>query len=165
MTTELQSSFRSAMRRLAATVCIITVAEKERNWGMTATSVSSLSAAPPSLLVCINRSASICEPIMRQRKMCINLLSPEHRELSRTFSGAAQPEERFTSGNWELLSASGPLLRDAQANILCDVEQTMTFATHEIVVGTVREIVLRGDVMPLIYQDGAYCAAAPLAAT
>ena len=53
------NAFRDAMRQLAAGVGIVT-AGKDNEWaGMTATSVTSLSLDPPTILACINREASI----------------------------------------------------------------------------------------------------------
>jgi flavin reductase len=54
---ELSRNFREAMRRLAATVNVVTARSGERCFGMTATAVTSLSMDPVSALVCVNRSA------------------------------------------------------------------------------------------------------------
>ena len=52
-------SFRLAMRRLAASVTVLTIMRDGRPLGMAATAVCSLSFDPPSILACINRSASL----------------------------------------------------------------------------------------------------------
>ena len=54
-----KSDFRKAMRRLTSAVTVITTAHEDRRYGMTATAVTSVSADPPSLLICVNRSASL----------------------------------------------------------------------------------------------------------
>ena len=60
---ELLSSFRTAMRHVAATVYAVTTGHGGGRYGILATAVSSLSFEPPSLLVCVNRSASLHAPL------------------------------------------------------------------------------------------------------
>ena len=47
----LEADFRKAMRTLTSAVCVVSTAHAGRRFGMTATSVTSLSAEPPSILV------------------------------------------------------------------------------------------------------------------
>jgi Flavin reductase like domain len=69
-------SFRAAMRELAGGVAVVTVGKDRDITGFTATSVSSLSAHPPRLLVCVAQSSASwlalqryplfrCEPLAR----------------------------------------------------------------------------------------------------
>jgi len=51
-------AFRDAMRRFATTVSIISCASDGCRDGMSATAITSLSVEPPSLLVCVNKSAA-----------------------------------------------------------------------------------------------------------
>ena len=51
-------SFRAAMRQLAGGVCLITHGVGAERAGQTGTSVTSLSADPPSLIVCVSRGSS-----------------------------------------------------------------------------------------------------------
>ena len=55
--------FRKAMRRVASTVNVISIYVDGQPMGITATAVSSISLDPPSLLVCINRAASLHAPM------------------------------------------------------------------------------------------------------
>ena len=55
---EVEHQFRAVMRRLAGGVTIITAGRDEDITGMTVTSLTSLSASPPRLLVSVNRQAS-----------------------------------------------------------------------------------------------------------
>ena len=61
-TDEIERQFRSVMRRLAGGVAVITAGRGEDITGMTVTSLTSLSASPPRLLVSINRQASSFGP-------------------------------------------------------------------------------------------------------
>jgi flavin reductase len=164
MTTELNIAFRAAMRRMAATVTVIsTTAENGSRHGMTATAVTSVSADPPAVLACVNRSAALHAQLGLGRRLCINLLHCSQQRLSEVFAGALEGEIRFTEGDW-LSNAEGvPYLADAQANIFCEIEALHAYGTHSVCIGRVTHATYRADVAPLIYQDGTYMCTGPLA--
>ena len=154
---ELAASFKAAMRRLAATVTIVTNSDAEtgRRSGMTATAVTSLSVDPPSLLVCVNRSASMHASFTAGRRFCVNILGEPHAELARSFGGRVEPELRFTEGEWQEDGAV-PFLADAVAAIFCAVDQLVDYGTHSIVIGRVELVRVREDQQPLIYGNGRF---------
>jgi flavin reductase (DIM6/NTAB) family NADH-FMN oxidoreductase RutF len=67
--------------------------------------------------------------------------------------------DRFRSGSWQE-ERGMPLLADAQANIYCEVDLPIPFATHTIFIARVIEARVSGTVRPLIYLDGRPCSAA-----
>ncbi len=158
MSAELTASFKSAMRRLAATVTIVTGGPEGKRGGFAATAVCSVSADPPALLVCVNRSASLHAHLTMGSLFCVNLLHGQHTELSHVFGGKVVPEERFNFGHWEHDADGIPYLVDAQANVFCTVDALMPYGTHTIVVGRVHEVRLHGDIAPLVYADGKFIA-------
>jgi len=160
---KMDAAFRGAMRRFASTVTIITAADHERRHGMTATAVSSLSATPPSLLVCINQRSLLHDVMSRARRFCVNVLHRDQAALSAAFSGASPPEKRFEIGRWSHTPDGTPYLIDAQANLFCRKAATIPYATHTILVGEVEQIGFLEAIAPLVYQNAAYCVAAPAA--
>ncbi|MBV8650501.1 MAG: flavin reductase family protein, partial [Alphaproteobacteria bacterium] len=52
-----EALFKTGMQLLASTVTLITSMVDGRRAGMAATAVSSLTADPPSLLICTNRTS------------------------------------------------------------------------------------------------------------
>jgi flavin reductase (DIM6/NTAB) family NADH-FMN oxidoreductase RutF len=153
---DLQAAFKSAMRRFAATVTILTGGSGDARSGMTATAVSSVSTSPPALLACVNRAASIHSIMKIGSPFCVNLLAAEHGPLSSAFGGMLPPEHRFSVGNWDVDGDGRPYLVDAQANIFCIVDAVLDYGTHTIFVGKVDAVRLHGDVRPLIYGDGRF---------
>lgn len=97
---ELRRNFVSAMRRLIATVTIITAGDASARAGMVATAVMSVSADPPSLVVGINREATVWQAVKDTGRFSVNLLATHHAPLVYPFSGQLQGEERFTLGEW-----------------------------------------------------------------
>jgi flavin reductase len=163
-TNDLARGFRDAMRRLAATVTVVSTHHDDVRHGMTATAVTSVSVEPATLLVCINQLASIHGPLLARRRFCVNLLHSGHAELSQNFAGELVGDARFTIGEWRAEEGDVPYLADAQANLFCDLDLAVPYATHTIVIGKVTAVRVRDEVAPLIYRDGRYAAAAALPA-
>lgn len=155
--------FRHAMRRLAATVTILSAVREGTRFGMTATAVTSVSMEPPALLCCVNQQAELHGSIVVGSGLCVNILHSSQTDLSRIFSGGAVGEQRFASGDWRDGPGGVPYLRTAQANIFCETDLTLSYGTHSVVIAKVKAVRIAGDISPLIYQDGRYMVAQSLA--
>ena len=155
---EILAAFKLAMRRLAATVTIVTAGRDGRRFGIAATAVTSVTAAPPTLLVCINQSASIHDIIVDSGHYCVNILGTRHADLVVPFGGRVRGEARFGHGDWSLGDGGVPYLDDAQASLFCAVRQTVAHGSHSIFIGEVMSVRLSDEIAPLIYQDGALAA-------
>ena len=160
----LRDDMLKAMRRMARSVAVISCRHGERRYSMSVTAVDSLSADPPSLLICINRNASIYPPLDAGADFCINLLAADQRDSAVVCSGRLTGEARYTSGEWEDDLLGVPSLRDAQANLFCQQDGRFDYGTHAVFIGRLREVRLAGEVSPLVYVDGAYTTSAPLGA-
>ena len=147
--------FRKAMRRVASTVNVISIYVDGQPMGITATAVSSISLDPPSLLVCINRAASLHAPMGDMSHFRLIVLHREQEAIACMFADRSQHALRFQSG-WALGSPGAPRLIDAQATMLCRKIDSHSFATHSIFIGVVEEAAARPGVDPLIYLDGRY---------
>jgi len=156
-----EENFRQSMRRLAATVCVISCQNDGVRHGITVTSVTSLCFSPLSILVCINQRASVLAPLQKEQRYCINVLQASQVEISRRFSGGVPSEERFLDGNWEIEDGI-PYLADAQANLFCEIDTAYGYSTHDIIIGRVARSRFAAKVAPLIYQDGIYAVGAPI---
>lgn len=153
--------FRQAMRRLAATVCVVSCKRHSLRYGITVTSVTPLSFSPLSILVCVNRNTTASNPLKDEGRYCINILRAHHSDVSTSFSGGLLQEERFNTGRWAEIE-DVPYLLDAQASLFCVVDQIVPYATHDIIIGRVTEVRFEPDISPLVYQNGTYAVTAPL---
>ena len=158
----LADQYRSAMRRLASTVSVVTCSQGQQWHGMTATAVTSVCAEPATILVCINQSASLHEPLRAGGRFCVNLLSACQTEVAQAFSGMRKGAERFTVGHWVSGEQGLPALRGAQASLFCTVVETLGHGTHSVFLGRVDAISSVDGISPLIYQDGSYSCATRL---
>ena len=153
--------FRQSMRRVASTVCVISCRHDGRRFGITVTSVTPLSFAPISILACVNRQSSISAPLKEEGQYCINVLRASQAEISHSFSGGLPAESRFDNGEWAEKEGI-PYLPSAQANLFCELDQAISYATHDIVIGRVNEVAFASDAVPLIYHNGAYALTSPI---
>jgi flavin reductase (DIM6/NTAB) family NADH-FMN oxidoreductase RutF len=148
---------KQAMRRLAASVVVVTARDGDTRYAMAASAVTSLSMEPPSILLCVNKTASIYSVLDHGRDFCVNVLSGAHEALSIACSGGQKGEGRFTIGDWQNdPDTNTPFLGDAQASLICAVDDIHHYGTHGIFIGKVKRVHLHGDVHPLIYVDGRY---------
>ena len=156
-TANLAVAFKAAMRQLASTVTIVTNRDPGtgRRNGMTATAVTSLSADPPALLVCVNRSASMHPTFAVGSPFCVNILGEPHAALARSFGGQTEPEFRFDTGHWGE-NGDVPYLTDAVAAVFCHVDRLIDYATHSIVIGLVTHAEQHETHRSLIYGNGQY---------
>ncbi|KUM27499.1 flavin reductase [Mesorhizobium loti] len=154
--------FRQSMRRVASTVCVISCRHDGCRYGITVTSVTPLSFAPISILACVNRNSSISVPLKEEGRYCINVLRASQADISHSFSGGRPAERRFDIGEWSEKDGI-PYLQSAQANLFCQMDQVVSYATHDIIIGQVAAVAFAPDVDPLIYQNGAYALTSPMA--
>ena len=115
-TDEIERQFRSLMRRLAGGVVIITAGRGDDITGMTVTSLTSLSATPPRLLVSINRQASSFPLIERHRLFGVNILGSDQQALADRFSnGRLKGKQRFEGRGLD----GGSVRRAAADHVAC----------------------------------------------
>lgn len=148
-------AFRDAMRHVAATVYAVTTGHEGSRFGIIATAVSSLSLDPPSLLVCINRQASLHGPMAHVDTFCVNVLSPANRTVANCFLRGGTGEERFAVGEWEE-EHGVPVLASAQSSFICRVAHRHEYGTHTIFIGELVAARHRQNARPLTWYDGQY---------
>lgn len=154
---DLSSAFLSAMRGLAATVSIVASEDEAGRVGLIATSVTSLSLEPPSLLVCLNRSSRSSAALLKAEIFSVNALNCDQIDVARSFGSTADRLRRFETGRWDS-GRGAPILLGAQASFICRRAQTIAYGTHDILVGELLLANPNAEAQPLVYLNGAYTA-------
>ncbi|WP_329343618.1 flavin reductase [Streptomyces sp. NBC_01352] len=148
-----RDSFRRIAGHLASGVTVITTSVDGRSYGMTASSVTSLSLDPPTMLACLNRSTPTAEAVLTAGMFGINVLGTGQEAMASQF--AVPSDDKFRGVAVVTTPERVPLLRDAHAQIECQVAETIDVATHRIVIGrVVRARALAGQ--PLTYYRGGF---------
>lgn len=153
---DVAATMREGLRRLAKAVVVITTIQDGTRHAMAATAVSELSMSPPSMLICVNQSASLHPVLAAGADFCINILDASHSHISRACSGQRKGEARFEIGDWETTDLGVPRLADAQASFVCRNDTEIPYGSHSIFIGQVVEAHIAPQIDPLIYVDGRY---------
>jgi flavin reductase (DIM6/NTAB) family NADH-FMN oxidoreductase RutF len=151
--------FRQAFRRHATTVAVLTYRdERGEPVGMTATSMCSLSADPPSLLACVNRETRAHPEILRIGAFGVELLAVSQRAIA-YHCGAAGRDKHLRPG-WLAPDAppdGSPRLAASLAHLECHVDRSYDVYSHTIIVGRIESVWLNPvDAPPLLYHGGVY---------
>lgn len=128
--------FRDAMRRFPTGVAIVTTAHDGRIHGFTANAFAGVSLEPPTVLICVNRSATAHALIASSQRFCVNLLALEQRPLAERFAGG-EPRSRFDGVGYRLGPSGSPILDGTLAHVDCELAEELTASTHTIFLGTV----------------------------
>jgi flavin reductase (DIM6/NTAB) family NADH-FMN oxidoreductase RutF len=152
-----RNDFIEAMSRAATGVTVVTSEGELGRFGQTVSAMSSVSADPPMLLVCINRKSPIRTAIQQHRAFGVNVLRADQRRLSDVFAGRPRRDEPydFSIAAWEEGEAGSPLLTGAVARFDCALEAAYDAGTHTIFVGRVVSA-SAGTGAPLVYAGRGY---------
>lgn len=139
---DMNARFRAGMRRLASGVSIVASGTMSAPAGLVATSVTSLTLEPPTLLVCVALTASAYETIARTGALSVNILAATDAAIADPFIDPAVRSERFTRGIWRELSTGVPVLASALAAFDCEIVERFTHSTHAIFIGQARAVAI-----------------------
>lgn len=139
----LEKEFKEAMGRFAGAVNAITTFDAGKPVGLIATAVCSLSAEPPSVIVCVNKTASAHDVILNSGYFGVNLLSPQQAQVVSRFTQNTG-SDRFCSESWTLDDGKAPILNDAPVAMTCAVGNCFDGYSHTIFVGLIERIALCG---------------------
>jgi flavin reductase len=125
--------FRDGMSLLTGAVNVITTDGPAGRAGFTASAVCSVSDDPPTLLVCVNRSAQTHRVLVGNGVLCVNVLAAAQEPLSVLFSSRqASMEDRFEAAPWSTLETGAPVLDGALVSFDGRIAQTHDVGTHTI---------------------------------
>jgi flavin reductase (NADH) len=148
-----QLEFRTAMANLSAAVSLVTTDGPEGPAGLTVSAICSVTDAPPTLLVCVNRASNSHDVLVGNGRMAVNILAPAHEELARHFAGAGgtPTRERFSTGVWDRDTWGVPVLEDAIASIVGRIVDHHERGSHSVVFLEVEHILNRDPSAALVY--------------
>ncbi|MCU6683705.1 pyrimidine utilization flavin reductase protein F [Leclercia sp. 29361] len=151
-----KQDFRDAMACLGAAVNIITTDGPAGEAGFTASAVCSVTDSPPTLLVCLNRGASVWPVFNDNRTLCVNTLSAGQESLSNLFGGKTPMADRFAAAQWQTGATGCPRLADALASFDCRISQVVSVGTHDILFCEIVAITRHPVPQGLVWFDRGY---------
>jgi len=146
-------TFRDVISNLITAVSIISTQRGDERFGVTASSVTSLSLSPASILVCLNQRLAIADVISETGVFAVNILGEEHGDLAKQFS--QNHEDKFRGTNLTTGDLGNPILSDALAHLECRLVERKDFATHAIFIAQIESASYR-DGSPLAYWRSSF---------
>jgi flavin reductase (DIM6/NTAB) family NADH-FMN oxidoreductase RutF len=151
-------SFRDAMRGFVGACSLITTGTGDAATGLVVTSGISLTAEPPMILACINRSASSWSVLKQTKAFGWSALGSADQPVAERFSGVAglKGHERYDGAVWAVGATGTRHLADAPLAFDCTVEEMIDRGTHSILIGRVQSILTNEGRGALLYWNGSY---------
>ncbi|MDH6696262.1 flavin reductase family protein [Streptomyces griseoviridis] len=147
------ADFRALMAGFPTGVTIVTTTGTEGDpWGMTLTSLCSVSMEPPVLLVCMRRGSPTLDAALARRSFAVNLLHRRARSTAELFASGAP--DRFDRVAWHAPAGTGGphLLEAAHAVADCAVTTDQVVGDHVVIMGRVTRVTrLAEEQHPLLY--------------
>lgn len=142
--------FKSVFRHHPAGVAVVTFATESGPGGFTATSVISVSAAPPVLAFSVAGGSSAHALLQRAPRVAVHFLTDDQADLARRF--ATRGVDRFSGTPWSTLPTGEPVLAEAASWVSGPILQR--FGVGDSLLATVEvHSVMRGEgTRPLVYE-------------
>src|SRR3954470_7878502 len=147
MTSEL---FRDAMAALVSGVAVITARRDDGEpCGLVATSVSSFSARPPSVLVSVDHSSRCHRALVDGDTFGVHVLATDQAGLARVFAGRG--DEKFAGVEWSWDDGVARIDR-CLSYLRCRRSALFELYDHSLLVGDVRSVCTTEGAEPLVYM-------------
>jgi flavin reductase (DIM6/NTAB) family NADH-FMN oxidoreductase RutF/DNA-binding GntR family transcriptional regulator len=145
--------FREVIGHFMSGVTVITATAEGRDYGMTASAVTSLSLEPPMLLACLNNQSPTQQAISRSRVFAVSVLAEDQGDLAKHF--ARRGDDKFAGVPITRGAGGLPLIGGALAVLECEVSDDVVGGTHRVFLARVRRADARPGA-PLAYFRGSF---------
>ena len=143
-------TFREAMAGLASAVAVVTARRADgQPCGLVATSVSSFSAQPPSVLASISHSSRCHDALITSGAFGVHVLATGQEQIAHVF--ADRGDDKFGGVDWSW-DDDVPQIAGALSYLRCTRSALFELYDHSLLVGDVA----RGEIregQPLVYMD------------
>jgi len=123
---------------------------------MLASSWTTVSLEPPTVLVCIGRQSGFHAQVLAAGRLSIHILHSQQQAQAQ-MCNQQTGEKRFADSDWcrdELTNL--PYLHEAQAVLLCELLQQHDVGTHSVLLARVVRVQTQQVIAPLVYLDGQF---------
>jgi 3-hydroxy-9,10-secoandrosta-1,3,5(10)-triene-9,17-dione monooxygenase reductase component len=155
-------ALRNALGQYATGVAVVTTLDQEgRPTGLTINSFASVSLNPPLVLWSLALTSACLPAFDACEYFAVNVLTAEQVAISNRFASAGAGAEKFADVEWSAGLGGVPVLKGTGAVFECRSEARHPGGDHHIYIGRVERFA-HGEVAPLIFHAGRYCARAEL---
>jgi 3-hydroxy-9,10-secoandrosta-1,3,5(10)-triene-9,17-dione monooxygenase reductase component len=147
------TELRRVMGHFATGVTVVTGTDDGEPVGFACQSFTSVSLEPPLVLFCPAHSSRSWPRIQTSGSFSVNVLAEDQLELCKTF--ASSSTTKFEGLAWHP-TQWGPSLDNVLATVHCDIWQVVPAGDHDVVIGSVQEVVTHRDAQPLVFFRGQF---------
>src|SRR5260370_40246816 len=91
----LRTVFLESMASNSTSVSVVTTSDGRKRVGVTISACTSVSADPPTLLICINQRSPANAAVATTGVFAVNLLNVAQRSIAETFAGHSKDNQPF----------------------------------------------------------------------
>lgn len=147
MTIDRQAFFEVMASFPSGVAIVTTVTPDGTPRGLTTTAVCSVSADPPTILVCVDLASRTLAALRTKRAFVVNFVGEGRSELCLLF--ASKAEEKFARVAWRTTPTGLPLLHDdALAWAECSTVEELVVGDHVVLVAQVDDGGVRPELEP-----------------
>lgn len=149
-----KSAFKQALSQWASGVTVVTTQWNGENFGLTASSFTSVSLEPPLISVCLARSLYTHELLQHSGLFAVSILAADQIEMGQRFAGLIpELDDRFEGLHCPVAVTGCPIIPGCLAWLDCRVQHSFEAGDHTLFVGEVLEAAARDDGTPLLYYN------------
>ena len=134
-----RDAFLAIMSAFPTGVAIVTTLEPDGTpRGLTTNAVTSVSAEPPILLVCVDRDSRTLPALLHTKRFVVNFMRDDCAEVCALF--ASKADDKFAQVAWTPGLGGVPVLHEgAIAHAECSTLEELEIGDHVVVTGLVEE--------------------------
>jgi flavin reductase (DIM6/NTAB) family NADH-FMN oxidoreductase RutF len=148
-------AFRDTLGSFPTGVAVVTATGEGGAAGLTTNAFSSLSLDPPLVLVCFDHGSRTLGVVRQSGRFAVNVLRAGQEDLATLFAGKAPHPEKFAAVT-HTADHGVPVLDDALAWLVCDVQALHPGGDHDIGVGAVTAFAHDPAGEPLVFHAGRF---------
>lgn len=146
-----RDAFLSAMSNVANSVTVVTTMGKAGHHGATVSSFCSVSADPPSVLVCLNAEGMASDMVMANQTFTVTVLPQDQQHVALRFAGAHDDAVDNRFDGIDIHPSGAPDVPGA-TRFHCVLSQIVRADSHWVFIGQVHRLVA-GEAKPLVYLN------------
>ena len=151
----LSEDFRTAFRHHPAGVALITANHDDADYGLTVSSVASLSIDPVAVSFSLTKESGAAGAVLATPSFIIHMLGEDHEQLATNFAVPGAP--RFTAEQGFTRLATGePYLPSAPVAFRAYLHSSISVGGSRLIAAEVLEVLTGPHSQHLAYQDRKY---------
>ena len=144
-------AFRAACAQFATGVSVVMTSTSDGDFGVTVTAFTSLTLAPPQVIVCLAHTSNTWAAIRQARVFAVNVLAADQIELARLFATKQPDKVRLIPAMAHRGVGGVPLLDGALSTLECRLVDAIGQSTHVVLIGQVVRVEHDPNKTPALY--------------